>query len=55
MSRYTSKHTGPKIDEAVDRANGYGLGGIGKRVTDMNNAQGGADIASLLAMLNSNS
>ena len=28
MSSYKSKHTGPKIDEAVDRASKYGLGGV---------------------------
>ena len=39
MSKYTSKHTGPKIDEAVDRANGYGLGAkTGKLITDGNDA-----------------
>ena len=39
MSRYTSKHTGPKIDEAVDRANGYGLGTKDARpITDGNDA-----------------
>ena len=39
MSRYTSKHTGSEIDEAVDRANGYGLGAkTGKLITDGNDA-----------------
>lgn len=39
MSSYKSKHTGPKIDEAVERANGYGLGsGNGKSISNCNDA-----------------